>query len=171
MCFLLLGAKMDLMVAMEITLEKLNAEGFLFHQFEQSLLSGTDEEVTAKMIEYVSGLLKVEGEYLEADYDYIQSGEQIKPHFHVIPGSFQVVIWLPQGEFIGRNFLYGKDGVLKQYHPEKGMMCFMKSNDPRFIHGVSVLESPETIKTLGLSSIIKKLDGNRDIFVEQYTII
>lgn len=166
-----MGAIIDLMVAMEITIEKLNAEGFLFHQFEQSLLSGTDEEVAAKMMKYISSLLKVEGEYLHADYDYIQSGEQIKPHFHVIPGSFQVVIWLPHVPFIGRNFLYGKDGVLKQYHPEKGMLCFMKPNDPRFIHGVSILESPETIRTLGLSSITKKLEGNCDIFVDQFEII
>lgn len=159
------------MLAMEITIEKLNTEGFLFHQFDKKLLVGTDEEVAASLTRYVSMLLSVEGEYLHHDFDYIEQGGEIKPHFHVIPGSFQVVIWLPDTEFVGRNFLYGKDGILKQYHPEKGMMCFMKPNDPKFIHGVSILESSVTIRTLGISSITKKLEGNCDIFVSDYKII
>lgn len=156
---------------MNISLDKLNTEGFIFHKYP---LDQIDFNSTEKMVEsfshYISNCLSVKGEILLHDFDTISYDEEIKPHFHIIPGSFQVVIWLPKEEFKGRYFLFGNQKILKKTIPALGYMCFMKANDPQFIHGVSKLKSHCSISTLGFSSQVMKIDGNQDIFIDDYTI-
>jgi hypothetical protein len=152
-----------------ISLSLINELGFVFHRYDASMLLGeTHKESAENLKKYIKSLFEVEGEELFYDIDTLKKGEEILPHFHVINGSFQTVIWLPTDSFEGRDFLFGESTNLESYHPEKGMMCFMKPNDPRFFHGVSRLESESAVQTIGFSSL-KSADDiklQKDIFLE-----
>ncbi|MBT7610699.1 MAG: hypothetical protein HN576_13145 [Bacteriovoracaceae bacterium] len=152
-----------------VSLLLINELGFVFHRYDAaSLLGKGHEESARKLKDYIESMISIENEELFYDVDTIEKGEEILPHFHVINGSFQVVIWLPDDEFLGRDFLYGESKALENYHPEKGMMCFMKPNDPCFFHGVTRLESEMAVETIGFSSLKSKDDIplQKDIFLE-----
>lgn len=152
---------------MSLSLKKLNEQGFIFQHYDQKLIDFNDLEASALRLKpIISQLLSVDGESLFYDIDTIKPQMELKPHYHVIPGSFQVVIWIPEEPFIGRDFLFGTTKQLQRYHPELGYMCFMKPNDPNFLHGVSRLESNKPIRSIGFSSQVSKVRGNQDIFVE-----
>lgn len=157
---------------MNVTMQDLNQLGFIFKQFDKSLISFDDLELTVKNLkELIETNLSVKGENLYYDFDSISYKNEIKPHYHLIPGSFQVVVWLPKNQsFTGRLFQFGSPDFLQQVKPELGFMCFMKPNDPNFIHGVSPLTSHHSIKTLGFSSLIKRVEGNQDINVNPKAI-
>jgi hypothetical protein len=159
---------------MKINLKELNEKGFIFHKFQGNIPNISEDDLANFFISYIKTVVDVPlGESLYYDYDVVNYLQEIKPHYHVIPGSFQVVIWLPDYEFEGRYFLYGYKGELKKYKPSKGMMCFMKPNDPLFLHGVSKLESGKSIKSLGITSLyVPFQEGmNYDIFDEKYILI
>ena len=156
---------------MSLSLKNLNEQGFIFQRYDKGLIDFNDIEASVlRLKSVVSTILKVEGESLFYDIDTIGPQMEIKPHYHIIPGSFQVVIWIPEGPFLGRDFLFGTPKLLRRYHPELGYMCFMKANDPNFIHGVSPLESDRPIRSIGFSSLVKEVRGNQDIFVETSNI-
>jgi hypothetical protein len=151
-----------------VSLERLAREGFIFHRYDAGrLLSGPEGAWGEALSAYISGLLAVPGETLSFDWDELRQGQEILPHFHVIPGSFQVVVWLPDAPFDGRDFLFGRPDRVLRVHPERGWMCFMKPNDPALVHGVSRLESARPVRTLGFSSLFQPFSsGSRnDVFV------
>lgn len=149
-----------------IKIEDINKNGFVFHKYDyKNILKKNDEDTIKSLSEYISSLIKIPGENLYADVDIINQGDFINLHYHILFGSFQVVVWAPESDFEGRYYLYGTPNNIKEYKPEKGVMCFMKPNDPNFIHGVSVLLSSEPIKSYGFSSSVAPLPEKNDIFI------
>lgn len=157
---------------MDVTIENINKHGFVFHKYDTYLVKDTLKLSSQNLFNYIKDLISVDGERLHYDVDTIHKGQEIRPHFHIIPGSFQVVVWLPNSPFEGRDYLYGTKNSLKKYHPEKGVMCFMKPNDPNFIHGVSELISDTSVTTVGFSSLSQPFEEGRDydIYVDNFKL-
>lgn len=151
----------------KILIEDIREHGFIFHKYDhRKILKDTDEESIASLENYVRGLIQMPKERLITDIDIIKKGEGIGIHLHVIPGSFQVVIWVPEYEYEGREFIYGNPKDLKRFQPSIGMMCFMKPNDVNFVHGVSVLKSDRPVKTYGITSSVMDLPEINDVFIK-----
>lgn len=149
-----------------IRIEDINNYGFVFHEYDhKKILKDNDEDSMKSLSEYISSLIKMPGETLYADVDVINFGESIPLHYHIVFGSFQVVVWDPTYNFDGRFYLYGTSEDLREYKPRRGMMCFMKPNDPNFIHGVSPLLSYEPVKSYGFTSSLIPLPEKNDIFI------
>ncbi len=151
----------------EILIEEIDKEGFVFHKYNyKSVLKGNDEESIESLKEYISSLIKIPNERLIGDVDVILKGSGLDNRFHIVPGSFQVVVWVPDYKYEGREFLYGSPENLNKFQPEIGMMCFMKPNDPSFVHGVSILLSDRPVKSYGItSSVFDSLPEVNDIFI------
>jgi hypothetical protein len=150
----------------KIKLEDINKFGFVFHEYDHAkILKDTDEESIESLTHYIDSLINVPNEKLYSDIDIINPGESIKLHFHTIPGSFQVVVWRPDGEFEGREYIYGDPKLLKEIKPFKGLMCFMKSNDPNFVHGVKPLLSNAPVRSYGFTSSAFELNDNNDFYI------
>lgn len=144
-------------------LEELNEKGFLFREYSPRLLMNGNIYDNFKMI--IKYFIDI-NEPLHIDEQVLKVGEGIGMHYHIIPGSFQAVTWIPEGEFEGREFIYGTKDNLKSIKPKLGLMCFMKPNDPNFIHGVSRLKTDTVIRSIGASSSFKDLsDTINDIYV------
>lgn len=151
---------------MEITIENINKYGFVFHEYNhEKILKDNDEDSLDSLEEYIQSLIKIPNENLYGDIDIVEPGGYIDLHYHIVPGSFQVVIWAPESDFEGRYYLYGTSEEVKQIKPRKGLMCFMKPNDPHFIHGVSKLLSDTPIKSYGFSSSVFPLPEVNDIYI------
>ncbi len=150
----------------KIWIEDINKYGFVFHKYDHTFLKETDVENIVLLEKYVSSLISIPNEKLITDVDIINEGEGIDLHLHIVPGSFQVVVWVPDYKYEGREFLYGNPKDLKRFQPEIGMMCFMKPNDVEFVHGVSILKSKRPVKTYGItSSVFDSLPEVNDIFI------
>ena len=51
--------------------------------------------------------------------------------------------------------------------PKLGYICFFSPNNPKFIHGVLPMKSSDTnFISIGFSSIISEMKGNKDIFLQ-----
>lgn len=153
---------------MLINLNNLNKHGFIFHIYNPHDLVSSDDAKTVKNFkDYINNIINIPNENLYADFDTISPNQGIDLHYHVIPGSFQVVVWLPDYDFEGRHFLYGSPDEVLEFKPSLGHMCFMKPNDPKFIHGVSTLKSSKPVRSLGLSSLVKPFEEGMtyDIYV------
>jgi hypothetical protein len=72
-------------------------------------------------------------------------------HTHLIPADMQMIVWFPKSEFEGREFQFGTKENLKKHTPKLGELCFMKTNDLDFIHGVTTLETDTIVRTLIIS--------------------
>lgn len=156
---------------MSVTIEKINSQGFCFYRYDSSVIDFNDLQASALRVNsIISQLLSIPGESLYYDIDTVKPGMELKPHYHIIPGSFQVVVWIPTGNFTGRDFLFGTADRLRRFHPELGYMCFMKPNDPKFLHGVTKLQSQSPIKSIGFSSLVSKVEGNQDIYADVKSI-
>jgi hypothetical protein len=150
---------------MSSLLEQLNLKGFIFIKYDPKIINFNDLHSTAKaLMKVINSLISIEGETLHYDIDTIKYNQQIKPHYHIIPGSFQVVAWVPNDKFTGREFLFGTGELLQKVTPQIGYFCIMKPNDPQFLHGVTKLTSNNDIQSIGFSSLVKKVEGNNDIF-------
>jgi hypothetical protein len=151
---------------MKITLDNINKFGFVFHVYDhKNILKDSDEETIFSLETYIDSLIKVPGQKLYSDIDIVEPGGSIDLHFHTIPGSFQVVVWRPEESFLGREYVYGTPKLLQYAKPFKGLMCFMKPNDPNFVHGVTKLLSDKPIKSYGFSSSICELPEKNDIYI------
>lgn len=151
---------------MEITLENINKFGFLFHIYDhKKILKNTDEETFISLENYINSLITIPGEKLYGDIDIIYPDTGIDLHFHVIPGSFQVVVWAPDCDFKGRQYVYGNPKCLQYVKPFRGLMCFMKPNDSNFIHGVTKLLSEKPVKSYGFTSSTCQLPERNDIYI------
>jgi len=150
----------------EVTLDNIKKFGFIFHVYDhKKILKDTDEESIASLEDYINSIIKVPGEKLYPDIDIIEPGGSIDLHFHTIPGSFQVVVWRPEYDFKGREYIYGSPNNLMYAKPFKGLMCFMKPNDANFIHGVTKLTSDKPVKSYGFSSSAFELPEKNDIYI------
>jgi hypothetical protein len=149
-----------------ITIENINKYGFVFHAFNpDEIFKETDEETIEALEDYVSSLIQMPNEHLVTDIDILKYGDDIPLHYHIIPGSFQVVVWAPTAPYKGRQYVYGTMDYLRFMQPGRGLMCFMKPNDPEFIHGVTMLQSTEPVKTYGITSTCIDLPDINDIYV------
>lgn len=158
---------------MKISIDDLNLKGFIFKEYPVPENFQNLEILTKFLLSYIPNILSIPGENLYYDVDCLKRGDSIKPHFHTIPGSFQVVCWVPEGNFLGRDFIYGRPDSMRRFRPKLGHMCFMKSNDCDFIHGVTALESDIPQKTLGFSSMVIpfKKNGIHDVYLSDYKIL
>ena len=84
-------------------------------------------------------------------YEDITLGLYHETHTHLTPSDYQAVVWVPKDSYEGRAFLYGSKQDLKKHYPEFGDICFMKTNDLNFIHGVEPLETDTLVRTLLIS--------------------
>lgn len=149
-------------------LRRINKEGFVFAEYDPSLIEHLQnpEDIAFILKEWVKEQLPLEGETLYVDWEALDKGEEIKLHYHIIPGSFQAVTWVPREEFEGREFIYGSPEMLKEVKPRIGLICFFKPNDPEFIHGVKPLLSNSRVESYGFTSSIKDIsDTDNDIYV------
>lgn len=84
-------------------------------------------------------------------YEDIKFGQYHELHTHLTPSDFQAVVWVPQEKYTGRAFLYGTEKNIEKFYPKFGDICFMKTNDLKFIHGVEPLLSDTLVRTLLIS--------------------
>lgn len=139
-------------------LKHINQNGFYFNQFKPDekflaeLFNGETpspyvHEKTKKILTHFG--LPVD--QLQLVYEDINLGEYHEMHTHLIPADLQVIIWGIKGHYTGRDFKYGTKDHLKSFYPKFGDICFMKTNDLNFIHGVSPLKSGHKVRTLLVS--------------------
>jgi hypothetical protein len=142
----------------------LDAHGFVFSSFEapegflQEALSTPKPSEAVKR--FFSSWLAAFGcptDRLRFVYEDIHPGRSHELHTHLVPAAYQVVAWFPAGSFEGRDFLYGRlaeaasGGLLdsvQRFSPRLGDLCFMKTNDLGFVHGVSPLTRGSWVRTL-----------------------
>lgn len=132
--------------------------GFYFSKFEKDqsfhgLLLNTPQP-TKQVEEYVSQILEgfdIKSDKLHLVYEDITQGESHALHTHLTPCDFQVLIWAPKAQFKGRDFIYGTRTNLQNFHPDFGDICFMKTNDLDFIHGVAPMINDTLVRTLLIS--------------------
>lgn len=126
----------------------------LSEEFRRDVIaSDTPSEYAQKIIREVLQANDCPVEPLQIVYEPFKLHESNAMHTHLVPADFQLLIWVPKDDdFKGRKFLYGKkDGPISSYTPKFGDICFMKTNDLDFIHGVSKLETDTVIKTIIVS--------------------
>ena len=149
-------------------LNRINKEGFVFAEYDPSLIQylQSHEDRILILKEWIKEAIDIEGETLYADWEALDKDQSIKLHYHIIPGSFQAVTWVPENNFEGREFLYGiKDEILK-VKPRLGLICFFKPNDENYIHGVAPLLSDTKIYSYGFTSSVMDISQTEnDIYV------
>jgi hypothetical protein len=145
------------------TIEK---EGFFFSKFSnnQALLSHL-LEIEKPTLETKDLVLKVLKEFeldsskVELVFEDFEKGDAIALHSHLIPADMQILIWAHEDEFLGREFIYGTSKNLNHFKPQYGDICFMKTNDLNFIHGVERLRTQCRVRTLLISYNISSKYG------------
>lgn len=141
-------------------LGNLNREGFLFNSysfpknFKTKVL--TESEPSLETISIIQNILEefnLPIDNTKIDFEDVILGESNELHTHLIPADCQMLIWVPlDEEYTGRDFLYKKKGQeIRRFKPKLGDICFMKTNDLDFLHGVSKLESDSRIRTIVVS--------------------
>lgn len=152
---------------MKDLLNQINKEGFVFIEYDKNLIDlKSNEDKSLILKEIIKQKINLENETLYVDWDFLKQGEDIKLHYHIIPGSFQAVTWFPEESFEGREFIYGTRDNLKKIKPRAGLICFFKPNDPNFIHGVSPLLTNSIVYSFGFTSSTKDISQtNNDIYI------
>ena len=120
--------------------------------FLQHLLNVNEPNSETKA--YAKSILKDFGllsDKLHLVFEDFAKGDSICLHTHLTPCDFQILIWAHEKNFIGREFVYGKKKSLIKFKPSFGDICFMKTNDLDFVHGVERLESDSRVRTLLIS--------------------
>ena len=142
----------------EKILDSIETEGFYFSHFKgkpsllESLLSL--KEPTSDLEEQVTQLLNEFDLFpakLHLVFEDLKINESHVLHTHLTPCDFQILIWAADKPYEGRNFLYGTLTEIKSFHPSFGDICFMKTNDLKYIHGVDELLTDTTVRTLLIS--------------------
>ena len=143
---------------MKNLVRRINEEGFVFLKFPKSKeiferLLNTDKPdgfIKIFFIKYFKNL-GISHNRLNFVYEDIYQNDYHEMHTHLTPSDFQAVVWVPRSEYRGRAFLYGTSDNLKEFYPEFGDICFMKTNDLKYIHGVKKLENDTLVRTLLIS--------------------
>jgi hypothetical protein len=152
----------------DISLDRLNDEGFLFFEYDPAPFLDVKQEIV-RLQKFKDWLWvnSPRGSHVYGDMDIMKKGEELKLHYHVVPGPWQVVLWLPVTNFEGREFLYGSPGRINKIKPRAGLACMMKPNDPKFVHGVAPLLDDGVVKSYGFTCAIGKFDDSNinDIYI------
>ena len=90
-------------------------------------------------------------EKLHLVFEDLQKGEFHELHTHLTPCDYQAIIWAPETSYEGRHFIYGTITKQTEFKPSFGDICFMKTNDLNFIHGVTTLITNTKVRTLLIS--------------------
>ncbi len=137
---------------------KINSLGFVFNQvlLDQKDLAEVlfSPEPTDRIRNLVLKLLKEFDSSIKSIhcvYEDIRKGMFHEMHTHLTPSRYQVVFWFPKDEYAGREFLYGTKNDIKSFKPKLGDICFMKTNDLKYIHGVAPLKTDTLVRTLLVS--------------------
>lgn len=88
---------------------------------------------------------------IECVYEDIRYSMYHEMHTHLVPARYQIVVWFPEAKFEGREFVFGTKKHLKKITPSYGDYCFMKTNDLKYIHGVTPLETDILVRTMLIS--------------------
>lgn len=146
---------------MSAKLKKLiDSDGFVLkttsldEQFRNDVLnSKSPSDFARRTIKKILNENGFEDSPLQIVYESFILGDSNALHTHLVPADFQLLVWVPKDDnFVGRSFLYGKkDGPIKQFKPRLGDICFMKTNDLEFVHGVTELTSDTLVKTVIVS--------------------
>ena len=130
--------------------KQIQEEGFVFKTFESTtefkrlaLHSSPDDELLLGHIHKILKSFFVPINNLQIVFEDFKQNDSNDLHTHLIAADYQVLIWVTEdSEFSGRDFLYEKvPSQTKRFRPSNGDICFMKTNDLRFRHGVSTLKS------------------------------
>lgn len=62
---------------------------------------------------------------------------------------FHINIWLPEGEYEGRDFVYGTHDRLTYFHPQYGDCVFVNTISDQWVHAVSELKSDSLVYSIG----------------------
>jgi len=142
-----------------MNLEKeINNKGFVFakiemdENFKTKVLHSTEPNIEIKDF-FLKSLKKIDSKIkdIHCVYEDIQEGMFHEMHTHLTPSRYQVVVWFPKEDYSGREFIYGKRDSLNTFKPSFKDMCFMKTNDLNFIHGVAPLKTNTLVRTLLIS--------------------
>ena len=138
--------------------EEINKHGFIFRTLrlnEQHRLDVLQsEEPSREIIDTFLRILKSFDPLINSIhcvYEDIRQGMYHEIHTHLTPSSYQAVVWFPEDTFLGRQFLYGKKDNIKEFTPRFNDICFMKTNDLDYVHGVAPLETDTLVRTLLIS--------------------
>lgn len=142
----------------EKILKDINDNGFhlnQFHEFNEikseMLTSKIPSEKLSISVKQLLQTFGFEPRPLHLVYEDLYFNEGHIMHTHLTPCDFQVLIWACKKKYEGREFIYGTKSNLQKHQPEFGDICFMKTNDLDFIHGVEPLKSKVTVRTLLIS--------------------
>lgn len=139
-------------------ISEINKNGFLFKKIDISnkiikdVLSS--KEPTKEIKKYFIKTLKdfdPDIKKIHCVYEDIKYGMHHEMHTHLTPSRYQAILWFPLEDFEGRDFIYGTKDFVKTFKPNIGDICFMKTNDLKFIHGVSPLKTDTLVRTLIIS--------------------
>jgi hypothetical protein len=133
-------------------------EGFQFAEYspEEGLLEHilsiqTPDQRVKDFFKEVVSSFDLDSEKLHFVFEDLKLAEGHCLHTHLIPADLQMIVWFPKSEFEGREFQFGTKDNLKKHTPKLGELCFMKTNDLDFIHGVTPLETDTIVRTLIIS--------------------
>lgn len=137
---------------------EINKKGFIFNRLH------IEDKLQAEVLNSTEPTPKVKGFFLNflrsldpsikdihCVYEDIKQGMYHKMHSHLTPCRYQVLFWFPQAEYVGREFLFGTKDKIESFKPTSKDLCFMKTNDLNFIHGVAPLENDTLVRTLLIS--------------------
>ena len=127
----------------------LKAEGFIFAKvnFKEDEIDWLKNEIEPKEI-ILSKLREIDPEVEDiiVAKERFDEGAESELHSHLYPCDYMFLVWIPHGDYKGREFIYGKGEEFKRHKPSLGDVCIMKVNDLEFKHGVS-LNTEGTVDT------------------------
>lgn len=141
-------------------LSDLDRDGFIFKreifgdEFKNKVLNEASPSLeTISIIKKILTKYELSTENTQINYEDVSINESNELHTHLIPADCQMIIWIPLTDnFKGRDFIYkSKNQHVNKHHPRYGDICFMKTNDLNFLHGVSKLETDTQIRTILVS--------------------
>lgn len=142
-----------------MNLEKeINKKGFIFSRVKmtseiQELILNSKEptlEIKNIFLNFIKELDPTVKD-IHCVYEDIKQGMFHEMHTHLTPSRYQAVFWFPKGDYVGREFLFGTKNKIESFKPTSKDVCFMKTNDLNFIHGVSPLQNNTLVRTLLVS--------------------
>lgn len=128
---------------------------FLTHLLE---IDRTNDQ-TKKFVYKILQNFNLDSLKIDLVFEDFEKGDSIALHSHLIPADMQILIWAHNHDFLGREFIYGKADNLKYFKPQFGDICFMKTNDLNFVHGVERLKTQYKVRTLLISYNISSRYG------------
>lgn len=138
--------------------EEINLNGFLFKNLDipeniKKEALAFSEPTTSVVSFFLNYLKRLDPmiKNIHCVYEDIKFGMFHEMHTHLTPSRYQVLAWFPRSDYDGREFIYGEKNNLKKIKPTSDLLCFMKTNDIKYIHGVEPLKNDTLVRTLIMS--------------------